>query len=606
MKRIAIPLVIFGLTSLLSLRSAYAAERDWGNTGSDFNTTTSWIGGVVPTTGDVAWFKSAAVTNPNLSTSVSIAGFYFGDKAGGTASSGYTITSSSSAIAFTLTGTASSTSGTETSNSGAAAIGADNTSGSNTINAPLILGGANNTTQTFFQAAGGTLIVNGAISNTNNITLSLGSAAGNFQLNGANTYTGGTTFGNAGTLSLGNNSALGTGNLTVSSTGTVSAGGGARAISNNVVWSGNGTIGGANDLTINGTFTSSGAASRTLTVNNTGTTTLGNVFLAASDVAGGLTIAGSGSTVINGVITNNGAANTVASSLTLNAPTGGTLTLNGANTYTGATTLSSGNLVVGNKAAFGSGTVAINNITTVSASTNLSGANAVANTATLGGNSTFTGTNNIEFSGTVTATGSRTITNNIAGASLTFSGPINLSSSATARTVTFGGSGNTVISGSIANGNGSVSSLVYSGSASLTLSGAANSYSGGTIINNGTVVAKADGALGGGNVSLTAGGVTLTLQNGATQNYISDNASISMVTGSILNLNFTGTDTVGNYIIDGVLQPAGIYNASNEPTLITGSGMINNLALVPEPATYMLIGLGTLVCAQQFRRKKKS
>src|SRR2546430_2328496 len=41
------------------------AERDWANTGTDFNTTTSWTGGVVPTTGDVAWFKAAEITNPN-------------------------------------------------------------------------------------------------------------------------------------------------------------------------------------------------------------------------------------------------------------------------------------------------------------------------------------------------------------------------------------------------------------------------------------------------------------------------------------------------------------------------------------------------------------
>jgi hypothetical protein len=30
----------------------------------------------------------------------------------------------------------------------------------------------------------------------------------------------------------------------------------------------------------------------------------------------------------------------------------------------------------------------------------------------------------------------------------------------------------------------------------------------------------------------------------------------------------------------------------------------NNLTAIPEPATYMLMGLGVLICAQQFRRKK--
>ncbi|MGZ4966792.1 MAG: PEP-CTERM sorting domain-containing protein [Chthoniobacterales bacterium] len=35
---------------------------------------------------------------------------------------------------------------------------------------------------------------------------------------------------------------------------------------------------------------------------------------------------------------------------------------------------------------------------------------------------------------------------------------------------------------------------------------------------------------------------------------------------------------------------------------LTSSGAISTLLLVPEPATYMLLGLGALVCAQQFRR----
>ncbi len=31
---------------------------------------------------------------------------------------------------------------------------------------------------------------------------------------------------------------------------------------------------------------------------------------------------------------------------------------------------------------------------------------------------------------------------------------------------------------------------------------------------------------------------------------------------------------------------------------------MGTLTLIPEPATYMLLGFGVLVCAQQFRRKK--
>ena len=54
------------------------AERDWNNSGSDFNTASDWIQNAVPTNGDVSWFK-ASVANlvVNLRIPVSIAGLYF-------------------------------------------------------------------------------------------------------------------------------------------------------------------------------------------------------------------------------------------------------------------------------------------------------------------------------------------------------------------------------------------------------------------------------------------------------------------------------------------------------------------------------------------------
>ena len=55
----------------------------------------------------------------------------------------------------------------------------------------------------------------------------------------------------------------------------------------------------------------------------------------------------------------------------------------------------------------------------------------------------------------------------------------------------------------------------------------ANSFSGGLTINKGTVVSAVDGSLGTGNISLTAGNITLTL-NGASNN-IADTATLSYV-----------------------------------------------------------------------------
>src|SRR5205809_405625 len=81
-------------------------------------------------------------------------------------SRGYDITSSASSITLTLTGTDNSVGspGSETSNASADAIRAENTSGTNTIDAPIVLGAGAGVTQYFYQARGGTLVINGVIS----------------------------------------------------------------------------------------------------------------------------------------------------------------------------------------------------------------------------------------------------------------------------------------------------------------------------------------------------------------------------------------------------------------------------------------------------------
>lgn len=435
------------------------AERDWANTAgnTDFNSTTSWSAGVVPTAGDVAWFKAAEVVNPNLSSSVSIAGLYFN----GTTSSGYDVTSSNSGVVFTLTGVGTTGNG-GTSNSSAAAVRSEITSGTNTIDAPLNLGAAAAATQVLFQSAGGTLVINGVISSTNAVTLSM-KGTGTIQLNGANTFTSGSNINDAGTvLVVGNDSALGTGTFTMSSSGFLQAGGGTRTLANAIVLGGNTTISGTNAFIFNGTTTSSGSNSRSLTVNNTGGVTMnGNVFLSESDsTPRSLLINGSSNVTINGVVANNNVGNTLASPLKYSGT--GILTLNNANTYSGGTSL------------------------------------------------------------------------NLAG---------------------------------------------------------------------GTIVANHDGAFGTGNITLTVAAVTLTLQNGATNNYIADTANLSLLTGNTVNLSFNGTDTINELVINGVVQPAGTYNNSNEASLLFGNG--NLVVLIPEPSTWMMLALGAglLLSVQRFRRK---
>jgi hypothetical protein len=116
------------------------------------------------------------------------------------------------------------------------------------------------------------------------------------------------------------------------------------------------------------------------------------------------------------------------------------------------------------------------------------------------------------------------------------------------------------------------------GTETLTLSNA-NTHSGGTTVTTGTVVAGHTGALGVGDVTV-ASGAMLTMQNGTTNDYIFDAASLSISSSSTVNLNFTGApDIIGFLIIDGISQPPGLYGgpASPAPHVLpqfTGTGEV--------------------------------
>jgi autotransporter-associated beta strand protein len=428
------------------------------------------------------------------------------------------------------------------------------------ISCPVALGAA----RTFTVADDGTtasdLSIGGVISGaTFGITKA---GAGTLTLSGANTYSGTTTV-ITGTAAIGNDAAFGTGGLTLGGTSanspTILASGGSRAISNNVtlaaVTTGNATIGGSNDLTFGGSVTNNGG-SRTLAINNAGTTTFGTVNLSENNTVRTLTITGTGKPTFGGVIQNNGNG---AQNLTFDGSFSGTATINGTNTYSGATTLSSGTFVLGNKAAFGTATVAVNGVS-ISANTDLSGANAIANTITNGGNNTFTGSNNIEFSGTWTDTSSRTLTNNMSAGALTLSGGVNLSNSASNFTLTFNGSGNTLVSSVVANGGTSSASLLtYSGTGTLTLSGA-NSYAGITTISSGTVSINSLLNVGGGSSSL---GAPTTVANG------------TIAIGATGILKYTGSGHSSDRVIN-LTASGGSIDASGSGTFTLIGGVTGN------------------------------
>ncbi len=186
-----------------------------------------------------------------------------------------------------------------------------------------------------------------------------------------------------------------------------------------------------------------------------------------------------------------------AGGLTKQGP--GTLTLNSANTYLGDTFLASGTLALGHANALGTGTLRVtSSATALQATTDLSGANAVGNDVLLSTTLNVSGSNNLTLGGTVTGnTGAnRRIDNNMTGGATLELGQINISNEAAARTLFIGGSGDTAISGAIGNGSATTGNLTKDGTGVLTLSGA-NTYTGTTAINNGTLKLGANNVLPG-------------------------------------------------------------------------------------------------------------
>ncbi|MBT8541411.1 filamentous hemagglutinin N-terminal domain-containing protein, partial [Polynucleobacter paneuropaeus] len=212
--------------------------------------------------------------------------------------------------------------------------------------------------------------------------------------------------------------------------------------------------------------------------------------------AGIISFTGSSSVTLSGVISGAGALKTDSSYA-------GTVTLSGTNTYTGVTTISGGTLSVSTLANGGSSS-------NLGASTN-----AAANLVLDGGTLKYTGaavsTDRLftltNSGGTIDASGTGALT-------FTNSGSIAYTGTST-RTLTLAGTStnNNTLSQVLANNTG-LTSLAKSGAGTWILSGT-NTYTGGTTISAGTLVASTSAsALGSGAVTLGAssGNTSATLQ----------------------------------------------------------------------------------------------
>jgi fibronectin-binding autotransporter adhesin len=264
---------------------------------------------------------------------------------------------------------------------------------------------------------------------------------GTLTLTGASSYTGGTTL-SVGTLTIGNNAALGTGAVSMASGTTLGfVDGGNFTLGNNISISGDpnfappaGTsqtlTGVISDGSSPGTLAMVGPGTLVLTGANTytggtviaqGTLAVGNdAALGTGSVAittGATLQAVAASLVLGNAVSlpgGNGTIDTQANALTLNGAVSGagsltkaglgSLALNGADTYTGGTLIQAGTLTVGNNGALGLGGLTMADGTTLqSGAANLSLGNAV----TLGGAASVdTQANNLTLSGVISGSGS--------------------------------------------------------------------------------------------------------------------------------------------------------------------------------------------------------
>jgi autotransporter-associated beta strand protein len=430
--------------------------------------------------------------------------------------------------------------------------------GSNTLNVTSSSSSAINVSATGNTTINANLAGAGAgLSKTGNGTLILG---------GSNSYASGTTI-SSGTVVVGSSTALGNSsgevklNPGAGNTATLRSGASGLTLANNIVLSSGTTVfdTNSNNTTLSGVLSSTGALSKTgagtltLTANNTHT---GGITISA----GGIALSGSGA---------------LADSETMNLAASGTSFDISAITASGETIASIAG-ASGSSIALGNKTLTVggdNTSTTFSGSMGGAGGALVktgSGTLTLTGGNTYTGTTTITAGGLQIGNGgttgslstSSTITNN---GVLTFNRSNNLAQGTDFTSTAIGGSG----------------SLAQSGTGNLTLS-SANTYSGGTTLNSGTLVLNNSTAIGTGALTINGGtlnntsGTSITLTSNNTQNW---NANFAFAGTNDLNLG-TGTVALGNSasrtitLTSGNLTVGGVISGASSSLTKAGAGTL--------------------------------
>ncbi|RJJ51019.1 fibronectin-binding autotransporter adhesin ShdA [Salmonella enterica subsp. enterica serovar Lubbock] len=357
-----------------------------------------------------------------------------------------------------------------------------------------------------------------------------------------------------GILAAKDAASIGTGDVTIAESATLALSQG--TLDNNVTGEGQIVKSGSDELIVTGDNNYSG-----------GTTITGGTLTA--DHADSL---GTGAIANSGVLQvgEGELENTLSGAGSLVKTGTGELTLSGDNSYSGTTTITGGTLTADHADSLGTGTIANSGVLQV-------GEGELENTLSGSGSLVKTGTGELTLSGDNTYSGGTTIT----GGTLTADHADSL------------GSGDIDNNGVLQVGEGELKntlsgtgSLVKIGTGELTLSGD-NTYSGGTTIDDGVLIADNADSLGTGTI---ANNGVLQVGEGELKNTLSGTGSLVKIGTGELTLNGDNDYSGGTTIDDGVLI------ADNADSLGTGTVANNGVLQVGEgELKNTLSGTGSLV-----------
>ncbi|EAM7392061.1 fibronectin-binding autotransporter adhesin ShdA [Salmonella enterica] len=342
-----------------------------------------------------------------------------------------------------------------------------------------------------------------------------------------------------GILAAKDAASIGTGDVTIAESATLALSQG--TLDNNVTGEGQIVKSGSDELIVTGDNNYSG-----------GTTITGGTLTA--DHADSL---GTGAIANSGVLQvgEGELENTLSGAGSLVKTGTGELTLSGDNSYSGTTTITGGTLTADHADSLGTGTIANSGVLQV-------GEGELENTLSGSGSLVKTGTGELTLSGDNTYSGGTTIT----GGTLTADHADSL------------GSGDIDNNGVLQVGEGELKntlsgtgSLVKIGTGELTLSGD-NTYSGGTTIDDGVLIADNADSLGTGTI---ANNGVLQVGEGELKNTLSGTGSLVKIGTGELTLNGDNDYSGGTTIDDGVLIAANVNALSGGDVDNSGTLMLD-------------------------------